>query len=94
MKIVLAGLAAMAVATAVGASKPATAMPIQNLASVETKAAGSSVTDVQFIYRRRLWGPRRVLIAPPYPYYAYSYPYRFYRPGPFVRIGPFGFGAW
>jgi hypothetical protein len=94
---ILAGLAATALLAGAPGSTPAQAMPAQPSAISQANEAASNVVDVQ--YRRRFVRPYRYYGPPPwryayrpYPYYAYGYPYRYYSPGPFVRIGPFGFG--
>jgi hypothetical protein len=90
MKAILAGAAAIALWAA--APQPASAMPL--VAGVAKADAAVSATDVQYrrrYYRHRYIGPRYV---EPYPYAYGYYPYRYYRPGPYVRLGPFGFGAW
>ncbi len=101
MRTILAGLTAATALVAVAGLTPAAAMPAANLGASQAKAAANNVVDVRWRrhYVRRHWvGPRyRYWGAPyPYPYYAYSYPYRYryYAPGPWVRIGPFGFGFW
>jgi hypothetical protein len=92
MKTILAGVAVLGLWAA--APQPAAAMP---LAAGVSNADAAVVTDVAYYrrhYRHRYWGPRYVT---PYPsYYSYGYyPYRrYYAPGPYVRFGPFGFGAW
>jgi hypothetical protein len=63
----------------------------------------SNVDTVQY-YRRGPWrgyyGPRRFYGGPyayggyPYAYAPYPYYRRYYRPRPFIGIGPFGFGVW
>jgi hypothetical protein len=97
MRSTVAGFAAVAALTAVAGMTPAQAMPAQPAGISEANVALGNIVDVQ--YRRRFVRPYYGYNRPwryayrPYPYYGYGYPYRYYGyGGPFVRVGPFGFG--
>ncbi len=81
--------AAVALTSPAGAAEPR-ADGLRNADQIEV----SSARRHRRVYVRRYYGPR--YYGGPYyddPYYAYGYyPYRYYRPGPYIGIGPFGFG--
>jgi len=102
MKSVYAGLGAVILALVVPGQK-AEAMPIQASPAM-TDAGVVAPTDVQYRRGYRGYGyrgPRYRYVRPYYRGYSgygpgygygYGYPYGYYSPGPYVRLGPFGFG--
>jgi hypothetical protein len=96
MPKMLAAAAALGLAAMIALPGPA--------AAKDTRAPGARPADQIDIsarkrhtrhHARRYWRHHRHYYGGgPYyePYYAYGYPDRYYRPGPYIGFGPFGFG--
>lgn len=96
MRIILTGVAACAMLVAASGAKPATAMPIANIAANAAETSAQDVIPARYRHWRRYghWGPRYRHWGPRYSYgyYPRYRPYyrRYYGPG--FYIGPRGFG--
>jgi hypothetical protein len=97
----LGALAAAAMLAAIVVPGPAAAAEQREGPGIHKQVSGEEFSAQRRRYvARRHFAPRRYAYRSyrpgfyrPYPYAAYGYPYRrYYSPGPFIGIGPFGFG--
>jgi hypothetical protein len=92
---------------AIAVPGPAAAAEQRQDPGIQKQVSGEEFSAQRRRYVRRYNAPRRYYArryaprygyAAPYPAYGYGYgygyPYRYYNPGPVIRFGPFGFGAW
>ena len=102
----LGAVAAAAMLAAIAIPGPTAAAEQRGL-GIHKQASGEEFSAQRRRYVRRYYAPRRYAYRRygprfyrpyayrpyGYPYYPYVYPYRgYYAPGPFVSVGPFGFG--
>ena len=100
----LTGVAAAALLTLATAPGPVQAAPIQNAAGLSEAQAGADLVRHRGYRHHRHWrghryyAPRRVYrYYGPAPYAYAPYPYyrrHYYAPGPYIQLGPVGFGVW